>query len=280
MKKEIDVWLQLGGKPTTEEVLFAKEFLNLPDSMYFLAAINGDPIGGTAIYRDRTRLAMTLVAARLQEEYRDNTPLQLFKASLPFFKTLSIRDVDVLTEDSTERSEIPFPLSTKLQSWARPALANMGFEEVAKVAEISLDDIAKTKDEHPIPADRLPNHEAARKLLWDQRKEIGLSCSPLWLALDMANARGTLQTYSDQNELCMAIGVEKLNQWNIITFFVTNPEVLATSMAVKLLLNHLSENRTTFSLVGEGQIEVVKSASKLCESILKVNELTLHRKLL
>lgn len=280
MRKELDIWLHLGQRPTEKEAHYAKEFLNLPDSMFFLATIDDEPIGGTAIYRDRTRLAMALVATRIEKEFRENTPFQLFKASLPFFKTLAIRDVDALVGESQDRDAVPFPLSCKLQNWAKPALEKMGFEEVARAAEADLHGGQDIKIQTSARLDDQPDFGRARELLWNQRNEIGLSCSQQWLAFDLASARGTLKTFTYHNEICMALGIERLGHWNVITFFVPNPEVLSPLMTAELILHHFAEERITFSLVGEKQSEIVETASSLNNSILSMNQLILLRKLL
>jgi hypothetical protein len=280
MRKELDVWLNLEQTPTDLETHYAKAFLDLPDSMFFLATIDEKPIGGTAIYRDRTRLAMTLIATRIEEDHRESTPMQLFKASLPFFKTLAIRDVDALVGESEGRDEIPFPVSCKLQKWTQPALEKMGFEEVTKATEIELRGVTRSKIQNPAQIDDTPNYEGARDLLWNQRKEIGLSCSQQWLALDMASTRGSLKTFTSSDDICMAMGVETMNDWNVITFFVTNPEIVSSTEAAKAIVQYFGKDRLTFSLVGNEQNEIVEIVANLSDSTMSMNRLTLLRKLL
>ncbi|NHJ12858.1 MAG: hypothetical protein EAX95_04240 [Candidatus Thorarchaeota archaeon] len=266
LKSELETWLQVGGTPTAEEAQYAKSFLQLPDSMFFIATINGIPVGGTAIYRDRTRLAMALVAARLEEEFRENMPFQLFKASLPFFKTLSIRGVDALVAESDTIGDMSFSLAPILRNWALPALRKMGFQEIAKSYRVCIEGVPPSNIQSQVTIDRTPNYDSARELLWNQRENIGLSCSHQWLALDMAKERNTIKTFSLRGETCLVVAVEKFGSGYQIPFFAANSEILACTMAAEAILHHISADRLIFSLVGTGQKATIDAIRDLYNS--------------
>ncbi|NHI84359.1 MAG: hypothetical protein EAX81_08675 [Candidatus Thorarchaeota archaeon] len=277
-KNELNTWLELEQPPTAEEIQFVSAFLNLPDSMFFITTVEGRAIGGTAIYRDKTRLAVALIAARLEAKLREDTALQLFRASLPFFKTLSIRDVDAIVGSDNTTGRIPFPMDFTLQSWTCPALKMMGFQKATHTYGIILEGNKSAQVRSPLKRDNTPNYDGARELLWNQRETIGLSCSQQWLAFDMAKARNTMATFHLQGKICLAIAAESFRGGHLVPFFAANPEILSSEMIAEAFLQHFSEGPLIFSLLGKGQKETINIIRNLCDSDSVIYEQMLLRK--
>ena len=130
-KSELDIWLEL--LETQTEVGYAdrsmaSRFLEHQDTISFVSSVEDEIIGGTVIHRDRTRLGMILAGAFVKEEYRDTGAYSVIKSSLPFFKTVAIRDIEALVPESDSVDRIGFPGSLELDYWTKDVLGRIGFE--------------------------------------------------------------------------------------------------------------------------------------------------------
>jgi len=131
-KGQVDSWLNLLEETSELDYrthALAKSFLHLPESISFASSLEGKIIGGTSIYRDRSRLAMVLASIAIRQEFRESAAYQIIKSSLPFFKTVAIRDVDALVALEAGRGALGFPLSLELDSWTAEIIKRMGFTE-------------------------------------------------------------------------------------------------------------------------------------------------------
>ncbi len=117
--REFSKWFEMcsrAGLDTSDEIRECVEsFGELADAMLYLITLDGEAVGGTAVYRDRRRLGLALVSAVMGEEHRERLLRSMIKSSLPFFRTSSIRNVDALVAtDNQER--LPFPYGFVLPS--------------------------------------------------------------------------------------------------------------------------------------------------------------------
>ncbi|MHA2362151.1 MAG: hypothetical protein ACXAB6_09535, partial [Candidatus Thorarchaeota archaeon] len=111
--QEADIWMDLGGALTPTEFPqkdnreYFDAFTGLSESMLFASFVGDLPIGVTAIYRDRNRMGMGLVGARILPDYREKATTHIIKSSLPFFRSAAIHSVDVLVNASDTGNAIP-----------------------------------------------------------------------------------------------------------------------------------------------------------------------------
>lgn len=275
-KNESDIWLDLlneTSKSKFKDRDLAKQYLALPESISFVSSIENQIIGGTTIYRDRTRLSMVLVSVAVKEAYRESATYQIIKSSLPFFKTVAIRDVDVLISSNGGIDNIGFPLSLEVDPWAINEIRRVGFDEVAKIGKYSFE-ITKKQDSR-INWDEQPNLEGAKEIIWDQSKPLGLTNSLVWLARDFAADRRTLVTSTINGKVIAVAGLWRIGESLTVSPLVTDPEALDWSQVAKAIISEgvrYSAERIHLPIVGVGQ-------SGLIEELERMTNLTSSRKL-
>lgn len=265
-KNESDVWLDLqeetSGSKLIDRVL-AKKFLDLPESISFVSSVDKNIIGGTTIYRDRTRLSMVLVSVVVNDVYRDSATYQIIKASLPFFKTVAIRDVDVLISSDGSADAIGFPLSFEVSSWTYDVIKRIGFDEVAKIGQYSFD--ITEKGVKQFQWDERPNYDGAKELIWDQSKPMGLTTSLVWAARDFAAAHNNLVTIEVDEKVVAVAGLWFSGETLTVSPLVTDPETLDWVDIVELILSEGTRrgaNIVNLPLVGEGQSTLIEELEK------------------
>lgn len=256
-KNESDIWLDLlqeTDKHKLKDRVLARKFLDLPETISFVSSVDKKIIGGTTIYRDRTRLSMVLVSVAVREAYREAASYQIVKASLPFFKTVAIRDVDVLVSTDEMTDPIGFPLSFEVDSWTLDVIERAGFEEVSKIGQYTFD--VSVNPSSPIEWDREPNIAGAKELIWDQSKTLGLTTSLVWVARDFAAANGNLVTYSIEDKTAAVVGLWSFGESLIVSFLVTDPEVLEWRWVAEAILaegTRRGSKTIHLPIVGAGQ---------------------------
>ncbi|MFW9981809.1 MAG: hypothetical protein ACFFE3_07830 [Candidatus Thorarchaeota archaeon] len=282
-KNELDIWLDL-FKETSDtgfrDRYIARQFLALPESISFVSSIENQIIGGTSIYKDRTRLSMVLVSVAVKDSFRESTAHQIIKSSLPFFKTVAIRDVDVLVaqNESGSSDKIGFPLSLEVDQWVRGAIKNIGFDEVAKIGQYSFECLEKKSSF--IGWDEQPNIEGAKELIWDQGKPLGLTNSLVWVARDFAANRGNLVTSTIDGKAIVVAGLWKIENTLVVSPLVTDPEVLGWSEAAKGIISEgsrINAKEIQIPIIGEGQIGLVEELERRT-NVETSRELSLLRK--
>jgi hypothetical protein len=285
-KQEIDEWLNLHRNSTSTgymEQNLAYSFLQLPETIAFVSSINDEIIGGTSIYRDRTRLGMVLCSVAIQERYREICTYHVIKTSLPFMKTVAIRDVDaVITRSANERG-IGFPASFELDSWMDGILKKIGFVPVGNILNYTLENVDDLNSKsNGIQWDHEPNLEGAKQLIRAQSKAAGLTTSLIWTTLDFAYNRGTLRTFSVNGSTRFAVSIDRLSNITLVGLLIIDPEY-STNSAVNHIADELGRGKQLsihFPLIGEGQKNLMEIlAEKLGASINK-RSLTLLRKYL
>jgi hypothetical protein len=265
-KNESDVWLDLqeetSGSKLSDRVL-AKKFLDLPESISFVSSVDKNIIGGTTIYRDRTRLSMVLVSVVVNEVYRDSATYQIIKASLPFFKTVAIRDVDVLISSDGSADAIGFPLSFEVPSWTYDVIKRIGFDEVAKIGQYSFD--ITEEGVNQFQWDERPNHDGAKELIWDQSKPMGLTTSLVWAARDFAAAHNNLVTIEVNEKVVAVAGLWFSGETLTVSPLVTDPEILEWVDIVELISSEGTRRgakEINLPLMGEGQSTLIVELEK------------------
>ncbi|MFW9910118.1 MAG: hypothetical protein ACFFEF_16295 [Candidatus Thorarchaeota archaeon] len=202
--KELNLWMEIGKG---QDVLaISKTFIHLADSMLFASFLGEDVIGASAIYRDRSRLSMALLSIRILEQYRERTTSHIMKSSLPFFKTVAIREADVLVAKGSEDNEYPFPLICVLGPWARKAIDENGFFKIAEGAYETYW-IPHAESASNISWDSNPaNTEQIRGLFWSANDSFRPDYSHFWLGVDLCREHNLLFTQSGDNSPTLVIG--------------------------------------------------------------------------
>ncbi len=275
-KNESDIWLDLLNETSKSKCMdldLAKQYFTLPESISFVSSVGNQIIGGTTIYRERTRLSMVLVSVAVKEAYRESATYQIIKSSLPFFKTVAIRNVDVLVSSNSGSDRIGFPLSLEVEPWAVNAIKRVGFEKVAKIGQCSFE--ISQKHDNRIKWDNEPNLEGAKALIWDQSKPLGLTNSLVWLARDFAEEQRTLMTSTINDKVVAVVGLWSTRESLAVSPLVTDPEVLDWSQVAKAIISEgvrSNAERVHLPIVGQGQ-------SGLIEELDGMTNLTSSRKL-
>ncbi|MFW9844498.1 MAG: hypothetical protein ACFFEV_07975, partial [Candidatus Thorarchaeota archaeon] len=201
-KNELKIWIELVENQTEfgctnrEQAL---SFLSLEDTISFVSSVEEEIVGGTVIYRDRTRLGMVLASVAVMKEYRVTGAYSIIKSSLPFFRTVAIRDVDALVPNDSIEKRLGFPGTWELDYWTTEILERIGFEKQDELHNYSVS-IKNEKQVHEQDKvwDSQPNLEGAKNLIWDSSKEIGMTNSFIWTSFDFAANQGELRTISTE----------------------------------------------------------------------------------
>jgi hypothetical protein len=285
-KSEFDIWLRLLEKETEIGYLdriTASHFLKHQDTIAFVSSVEDKIIGGTVIHRDRTRLGMVLASASVREEYRENGAFSVIKSSLPFFKTVAIRDIDAIVPYERTIERIGFPGSLELDYWTKDVLSKIGFEENSRLyySAIDLEEIRTNPSD--ILYDKTTDIEKAKNLIWDQGKSAGLTNSHIWTQFDFAIDQNTLRSISIEDELQLVFSYNIIGQTGIVNFVITGDEYFErglASRAISEIVRKSDVNQLILPLSGEGQKELVQSIADELRGSLKNRTSTLMRKYL
>jgi hypothetical protein len=280
-KNESNIWLDLLHETNDSKLkdrTLALQFLQLPESISFVSSVDKKIIGGTTIYRDRTRLSMVLVSVAVKDTYRESATYQIVKASLPFFKTVAIRDVDVLVSKDVDADPIGFPLSLEVDSWTRGVIERAGFEEVAKIGQYSFN--IKQGNYNPLNWDYEPNEDNAKELIWDQSKPLGLTTSLVWVAKDFAEASKNLVTFSVNDCVVAVAGLWSTGESLVVSPIVTDPKALEWGQVAEAIVaeaTNVRVKRIHLPIIGSGQTGLIQELEKRSDSSSS-RELSLMRK--
>jgi hypothetical protein len=281
-KDEVDTWLDLLDE--TSELGFkdrelAKAFLMLQESITFVSSLESRIIGGTSIYKDRTRLAMVLASVAVNMEFRESATYQIIKSSMPFFKTVAIRDVDALVSNDGNKNTLGFPLSLELDSWLSDIIKRIGFSEVGTLYHYTLT-IESEMKERTINWTNGINSEEVRELIWDQSKPMGLTNSLVWLARDFALNRNCLAAASVNGQIAAIAGFWNFDNALCVSPLVSDPEKLSWDLLVESLIAEALETgvkQIELPLIGEGQKHLIEALEQMC-NVSSCRKLSLLRK--
>lgn len=270
-KNEVDTWLNLlnnASKSSYKDRNLAKDFLMLQESITFVSSLENKIIGGTSIFKDKTRLAMVLVAVIVNKEFRESAAYQIIKSALPFFKTVAIRDVDALVSLDGSKDTLGFPLSLELDPWVTDIIKRIGFEEVGILEHCSFEIDEKIK-EGAFNWNKEVNVEEVRELIWDQSKPLGLTNSLVWLARDFASNRNCLVTATVEGKTAAVAGFWKLSDVLCVSPLVTDPMKLSWDLVAESLVAEAVQRdvkHINLPLIGEGQQELSRALENRCSS--------------
>ncbi|MGY5854500.1 MAG: hypothetical protein RTU92_13110, partial [Candidatus Thorarchaeota archaeon] len=234
------------------------------------------------VWRDRRRLGMTLASIRMEPEYRDIALHQLIKSSIPWFRSLSIREVDALVYDTITEVPIHFPLANNLPSWVIPKLLDIEFKWVEMFSHYCIETNSNSVNKSKLSWDKKINLEEASETLWRTRKQSGLDLSHAWLVLHFAAKRGSLQILTNADD---QIGVifthEMVGETCLIGLIMIDEESVDFNQAISLIINSIDlENikRVELPLISPYQDALVKALDELIGDSIESKALTLFRK--
>ncbi|UCE11159.1 MAG: hypothetical protein JSW61_04260 [Candidatus Thorarchaeota archaeon] len=286
---EADVWLAMVSDMT--EVLSRPEidrghmerFLGMEDTICYVSTISGDPVGGTAVFVDRTRRALAFVDVVLKTYLRDRLLYTLLKSSLPFFRTVLIREVDVLLSVSESENRVPFPLAYSFEEWTKPGLDRLEFKEIESVLCYSFD-LGHSQESTRDALDWGEEHDSSEiaSLYWKVKDESHIDFSHVWLAQSYAASAGNVMTASlTTGELIVATSLEKLGASCVVgPLMIDKEEVEPSALAGDIVGKAIHRDCSTLEipLVGKGQVEYVEAIASHCHKEPVVKKLKLLRK--
>ncbi|MBD3407655.1 MAG: hypothetical protein GF411_16175 [Candidatus Lokiarchaeota archaeon] len=278
---EIETWIEVCCPDSQKRSLFteyAVEFMQLEDSMYFISSVEGKNIGGTAVYRDRVRLAMALVFLSLEKTFRKGVVAHLIKSSLPFFKSMAIRNVDAIVNPSDDTTNLPFPISTELACWTAKSLETLNFEKTDILYKATLEDIIIPENNEYSPWDKKPNIDGSRKLMWDLRKETGLNFSQVWLLRDIMLKSNSFHTRTIEDVVVASAGLLRIAETGIISPLFISKDV-SIDDSLRIIVNKLGNvNSIELPIVGKEQMQMIDMMEEMLQTKAEIQELDLYRK--
>ncbi|MBY8998937.1 MAG: hypothetical protein KGD60_14515 [Candidatus Thorarchaeota archaeon] len=281
-KDEVDTWLNLlndTSESSYKDRNLAKAFLMLQESLTFVSSLENKTIGGTSIFKDKTRLAMVLTSVVVDKEFRESAAYQIIKSSLPFFKTVAIRDVDALVSLDGSMNPLGFPLSLELDPWVLKIIKRIGFEEVGILEHCSFEMDEEIR-ENPINWNKEVNVEEIRELIWDQSEPMGLTNSLVWLARDFAISSNCLATATVGGKTAAVAGFWRLADSFCISPLVTDPVKLGWDLVAESLIAEAVQRdvkRIDLPVIGQGQQDLIRALENRC-SRFSCRKLSLLRK--
>ena len=284
-KSELDTWIHLVESQTDIGCLnreMASNFLKLQETLSFVSSVDNEVIGGTAIYRDRTRLAMILASVAVKKEFRETAAYNIIKSSLPFFRTVAIRDIEALIPDDSSEERLAFPGSLELDQWTKSVLERIGFEEQDKLFSYSL----TIEKENPQKNEKnmWDSHTDitnAKKLIWDSSKTAGMTNSHIWTAFDFAVNQDTLRTVSLEDSMKLVTSIYYSGEAAIMGLIISDDDFSedgrASRMIAELVRNSKAET-LILPLIGNEQNNLIAEVADELGGSLKRRSMTLMRK--
>ena len=282
---EVGLWLKLYERSTGSsppDMQAAEKYLRARSAVTFVTTTDGSFLGGTCINKDPTRLGMVLAAVAIPPEHREQFAFSLVKSSLPFFRTVAIRDVDALVAADDNCSSY-FPYSTELQSWTEDVLKNAGFAEECEIVHTTVKMASGQSLEAPIGLDRVPRFEKAKELIWNEGRKIGLANSATWTALSFAHELGCLHTSSGEKDVTFLMCVHELPTALIINPVVYDGSAVSAEQVAQSILAYASKKGKSLielPMMGEGQTDLLRSLQQISGTSLSTRRLKLMRKML
>ncbi|MHA1577468.1 MAG: hypothetical protein ACTSU3_08920 [Candidatus Thorarchaeota archaeon] len=276
---ELDIWLELGKMSNSKDNdNYAEMFMNLDSSMFFVSYVGEDLVGGTAIYKDQVRLGMALINARIVPNWRERASPQIVKSSLPFFRSLSIRDVDAIIGLDESQTSLSFPFNFVLDQWTQSALEKNGFEEESRLFQVT-GDIPASIEGEIVEWDPTTNLNGVKELFWKS----DLKCSLFWYLMDIHKETGIVHTSSDNEEVRFCFGISEVNSSTVmVTLLMNNSLIDSETIANSILYEarKLNADRIVFPIISEHQLDLVNVFEALTENAYDRRELKLLRKTL
>lgn len=281
---ERDVWLSLARKESSVQVdaEMIDSFMSLKNSLFYIASFDDDLFGGTAAFIDDTRLAMAFVDVIISPEFIDNALYSLIKSSMPFFRSVAIRDIDAIVNTQSETNELPFPLNVELEIWSKETLEKLGFSEIGDIRHVTCRDIENiSSNECNIIWKTEVDIDKIRTLYWNRANIAGLAFSQFWLHFEFTMARKHLRTVIINDEVVAVAGFTKYNERLVVSPILHNSEVLESTALVDSLLQYALKDGARvldFPILGTGQKMIGEVLELKSKSELSIRDLKLFRK--
>ncbi|MFW9848697.1 MAG: hypothetical protein ACFFF4_06130 [Candidatus Thorarchaeota archaeon] len=282
--QELDIWLKLGKQVGTEtdDNNLAQAFLDLEDSMFFISYLGEDIIGGSSIYKDTARNAMALLSVRITESHRARVSTHIVKSSLPFFRSVAIRQVDAILSNSNNEGSHPFPIQTELQSWIEKPLEENGFEHSEQI-QYSTFVVPEEQIDSAFVWDSVPTtNEEIRKLYWSIDDETRPDYSNLWLGMNLSRATNTLHTQIIDADCRVAVPTYVVNDEMVIPGLLIDKPRESSEVIVAVLKLCQNDKLRTISIytVDEKNQKLLDDFIDICGKPTKQRNLSLLRKFL
>jgi len=260
----------------------ATKFLLMDNTIGFLSSVEDKTIGAVVVYRDRTRLGMVLAAIAMMKQHRDLGAYAVIKSSLPFFRTVAIRDIDVIVSKHSVNANLNFPFAFCQPTWTRPVLERIGFVREHDLFSYTMKIPRKDlRNNERVPIDAYANLEGARSIIWDEGKTLGLTNSIIWMSLDFAVHSNTLHTISYENSTQLVFSLLKYDDFAIVGLVAPKGEFVRTNRASEVfssIIKNTQVSEIRFPLIGHGQEDFLKGVSDKIGGSLKKQSITLMRR--
>jgi hypothetical protein len=224
---------------------------------------------------------MVLSAAAIPTEHRMQYAYSLIKSSLPFFRTVAIRDVDALVAEEDTKS-LRFPFTIELASWTQEFLEKAGFSQSGEMLQVDLDLSIDSIGLRSPDWDKSPRFNEAKELVWEAGRKTGLASSLTWTALEFGYESGTLYTYSVGKDVALLISAHKLQSGLLINPIVYSNEI-SHNQAAEAILALAVEHKTSrvdLAMVGAGQNGLLERLREIPGTSISTRRLKLMRKIL
>ncbi len=280
---ETEIWIGLLKERTSallSEDLIAS-FSSLENGLFYVSSFNDDTFGGSAVFIDRYRLGMALIDIIIKSQYIDETGYVVIKSSIPYFRSLSIKNVDVLVNSSGATFDLPFPLAFGVDPCMIDTLEKIGFEAVHELYHVTIDNISEipTADHDLTPDDSL-DIEGSLKFYWSHYKQAGVDCSHFWCAFDLSLRRKNLNTLARNNRIIAILGCEVFDNQLIVAPFLIDTEAIYPHQMISLLSSIAGGefSRVDFPIAGTGQLDYIQEIARVMSGEISTRELQLMRK--
>ncbi len=270
-----------GWRPQENVQDLVKDFLSFGNGICFVSSIDENLIGGTAVYVDRNRLGMSLVDVVLAKDFREQSLYALVKSSLPFFRSVSIRDIDAVIS-VTENPYPRFPLGIEIPVWTRPTLERIGFAQKMNLLKAVVPRFPEETVKRELKWSQVDDLASIREFVWDINSLQGLDCSQLWYDLHLASKTNALYAVSQGGSMNAIMSFRKRNEEAYVGSFLyddtISPKIMAQSIASMSIDSGAGE--TFLPLVGVPQRPVLEAMATEFGCSLDIWDTILMRKLL
>lgn len=240
---ELSLWMNLHQDDMPiDDPVSAQSYMDLEETMFFIAYLGDDVAGASTIFRDTARMSILLSAVRIPERNRSRLTKHIIKTSLPFFKSVSIREADALVNPSLNKDSIPFALYADLGSWTEEALVENGFGLVGTFIRanysISESDKFMTSTEwDTVPA----SIDSVKGLFWKLSPEEKPDHAQFWLGLHQARDSGTYYSLSGNSNLMISLGAQSWKETLLITSLMYDTSTVAHKRVAEELVSLLKK---------------------------------------
>jgi hypothetical protein len=260
---ELKEWLELSndGVELPKETLDGiYKLAKLDETIIYVASINDQFIGGTWLWRDASRLSMVLAKAWIKSEYSTVASNQLLKSSLPWFKSLAIREVDALVYTTQPDHRFSFHLNPILNHWTYDPLTAIGFEEIKSYYQVVLRRAKGRDSSFQFVIQNQSNIEWFGSVLRKYSNDIGLELSHASLILEYGARNNTLFSYTMNGDTILTTTLAKVDEYTTVGPLVYDPQILSSQQAIDAILTtELDTPFFLFSLLNNEQLEYLKS---------------------